>query len=204
MKPNIQNSSPSRYLSNERLRLLSQGRSGGFTIIELMVTLAVAAILLAIAIPSFNYLMVSNKLTTTANDIVTAVNTARITAIKRNTDVSVCTDASCSVNVVAKAAQGSTPAVAAELVRAGITGVNQPIQMTMPVPLFFSGQGIGRAAVGTTNPYGGLVAQVFTTQISSNNYRCIYITTGTIVQTCTLTSPANAVCPAAVPVPCTN
>jgi len=200
MKSNIQNSSRSSYPSNERLRLLSRGRGRGFTIIELMITLTVAAILLAIAIPSFNYLMVTNKLTTTANDVVTAVNTARMTAIKRNTDVSVCTDATCSVNVVAKSAQGSTPAVAAEVVRAGITGVNLPIQMTAPTPLFFSGLGIGRAAVGTTAPYDGLVTQVFTAQISSNNYRCIYLTTGTIVQTCTM----SAACPAAVPNPCTN
>ncbi len=200
MKPNTENTFASGSLSLNSPSFLELRGSRGFTIVELMITLTVAAILLAIAIPSFNYLMVTNKLTTTANDVVTAVNTARMTAIKRNTDVSVCTDATCSVNVVAKAAQGSTPAVAAEVVRAGITGVNLPIQMTAPTPLFFSGLGIGRAAVGTTAPYDGLVTQVFTAQISSNNYRCIYLTTGTIVQTCTM----SAACPAAVPNPCTN
>lgn len=204
MKSNIHNCLIFGNRSAERLYAASRKKNRGFTIIELMVTLAVAAILLAIAIPSFNYLMVTNKLTTTANDIVTAINTARMTAIKRNTDVSVCTDVSCSVNVVARAAQGATPAVAAEVVRAGITGVYLPIQMTVPTPLYFGGQGVARAAVGTQAPYGGLVAQVSSTAISSNNFRCVYITTGTIVQTCTVTNPANAVCPAAVPLPCTN
>ena len=52
-------------------------RSRGFTLIELMVTIAVAAILLALAVPSFKTLTVSHALTTTANDIVGALNLAR-------------------------------------------------------------------------------------------------------------------------------
>ena len=204
MKSNTEITFASGSLSVKSPSFLSRKGSRGFTIVELMITLTVAAILLAIAIPSFNYLMVTNKLTTTANDIVTAINTARMTAIKRNTDVSVCTDSTCSVDVVAKAAQGSTPAVAAEVIRGGITGVSLPIQMAVPVPLYFNGQGVALTAVGATTPYGGLVAQVSSTRISSNNYRCVYITTGTIVQTCTVTNPANSVCPALVPKPCAN
>ena len=55
--------------------------TSGFTLIELMVTLAVAAILLAIAIPSFNSLLVSSRLTTAANDFVNALAIARSSAI---------------------------------------------------------------------------------------------------------------------------
>lgn len=62
----------------------------GFSIIELMVTLSVAGVLLAIAVPSFTQLAVNSRLTTQTNDVVAALNLARSEAIKRNTNVSFC------------------------------------------------------------------------------------------------------------------
>ncbi|HEY5755223.1 MAG TPA: GspH/FimT family pseudopilin [Steroidobacter sp.] len=62
----------------------------GFSIIELMVTLSVASILLAIAVPSFTSLAVNSRLITQSNDVVAALNLARSEAIKRNTSVSFC------------------------------------------------------------------------------------------------------------------
>lgn len=65
----------------------------GFTLIELMVTLAVAAVILATAVPSFQTLMVNNRLATQSNQLVTALNLARSEAVKRNTLVTVCKSA---------------------------------------------------------------------------------------------------------------
>ena len=65
----------------------------GFSLIELMVTIAVAAILLGIAAPSFQDLVIRNRLATNANQLVTALNLARSEAIKRGTTVSVCKSA---------------------------------------------------------------------------------------------------------------
>jgi type IV fimbrial biogenesis protein FimT len=62
----------------------------GFTIVELMTTIMVASILLAVAVPSFRKMTVTNRLTTQANDMVSAVNLARSEAIKRNASVSLC------------------------------------------------------------------------------------------------------------------
>lgn len=62
----------------------------GFTLVELMVTLGVAGVLLALAVPSFNQLIVTNRLTTQANEVVAAMNFARSEAIKRNTRISFC------------------------------------------------------------------------------------------------------------------
>ena len=56
---------------------------GGFTLLELMVVVSLAAILLGIAIPSFNATIRSNRLTTNANELVTALNIARSEAVKR-------------------------------------------------------------------------------------------------------------------------
>ena len=64
--------------------------SFGFTLMELMVTIAIAGILLSIAIPSFTSIISSNRLTTYANELVTALNFARSEAIKRGVRITLC------------------------------------------------------------------------------------------------------------------
>lgn len=61
---------------------------------ELMVTIAVAAILLTLAVPSFETTVNSNRLTSSANELVTALQTARMEAIRRNQHTAVCLSAS--------------------------------------------------------------------------------------------------------------
>lgn len=65
-------------------------RYGGFTLLELMVTLAVAAILIGIAVPSFQEISLSSKLRSTANNLSAAAILARSEAIKRNQPTSLC------------------------------------------------------------------------------------------------------------------
>lgn len=62
----------------------------GFTLVELMVTLVVAAILLTVAAPSFIDMIRANRLATQTNLFTTALNLARSEAIKRNKRVVVC------------------------------------------------------------------------------------------------------------------
>jgi type IV fimbrial biogenesis protein FimT len=62
----------------------------GFTLLELMTAVTILGILLAIGVPSFTETIRSNRLSTTANELITALNTARGEASKRGIAVTVC------------------------------------------------------------------------------------------------------------------
>lgn len=61
----------------------------GFSLIELMVTLAIASILMMVAIPSFNESVKSSRLSTSINGLAASLNLARSESIKRNLPVTV-------------------------------------------------------------------------------------------------------------------
>jgi type IV fimbrial biogenesis protein FimT len=65
------------------------GCRNGFTLIELMVTVSVAAVLLAIGIPSLSRLIASNRIATQTNEFVGALNLARSEAVRRSQGVSI-------------------------------------------------------------------------------------------------------------------
>lgn len=62
-------------------------RPGGFTLVELLVTLAVLAILLALAVPSFNDLIDRSRLTSAADTLYADLQFARSEAIRNNQNV---------------------------------------------------------------------------------------------------------------------
>lgn len=64
-------------------------RNKGFTLVELMVTVAVMAIALSFAIPSFTSSMNSAKADTEIGDLYRALNVARLEAINRAKNVRV-------------------------------------------------------------------------------------------------------------------
>ncbi|MGH8536728.1 MAG: GspH/FimT family pseudopilin [Gammaproteobacteria bacterium] len=64
--------------------------ASGFTLIELMVTVAVIAIVLTIAVPSFQQVIMTNRMATQANDLLGSMNLARSEAVKRGQRVVLC------------------------------------------------------------------------------------------------------------------
>jgi type IV fimbrial biogenesis protein FimT len=65
-------------------------RTFGFTLVELMVTIAVFAVLVSVAVPSFRFIIENNRVTTAANELTTAFSYARSEAVRRGLPVSVC------------------------------------------------------------------------------------------------------------------
>lgn len=65
-------------------------RGQGFTLMELLLVLTLAALILALGAPSFEEFRRNARLTGAANDLLTSLQLARTTAVERRLAVSVC------------------------------------------------------------------------------------------------------------------
>jgi type IV fimbrial biogenesis protein FimT len=157
-----------------------------------MISLTVAGILLAVAIPAFRTLTASSRLTTQVNDIVGAINLARSEAIKRNTSIELCRVAS----PTATACATSTDAWANWMVetsggsvirRGSIDSHNGAIVVHSTLSsdqLLFSSDGLARTggALVSTNRI-----DVCATNVDQSNIRRIALGAGSHISTATLT-----------------
>jgi type IV fimbrial biogenesis protein FimT len=60
-----------------------KAKSAGFTLLEIMLVIALLAVLLGLAAPSFSDFVRNSRMTSKANDLLAALNLARTEAIKR-------------------------------------------------------------------------------------------------------------------------
>jgi len=65
-------------------------RASGFTLLELLITMAIAAILLTLAVPSFQYVTNANRIAGEVNGLLGDLQFARAEAIKEGRTVNVC------------------------------------------------------------------------------------------------------------------
>ena len=71
----------------------------GFTLIELLITILVASLLMALAVPAFNSFIENNRIASSTNELVSALAVARSEAIHRRETASLCSStdlASCA------------------------------------------------------------------------------------------------------------
>ena len=141
--------------------LRARRRACGFTLVELMITIAVAAILLALAAPSFTRLIANTRETSAVNSLLNALVYARNTALRSGEPVTVCpiatpTAAACSASADWNTGWGviSAPAGAASVLLAsgnlGARGVTVSASGGV-IPLVFTPRGLvtGLPAAGT-------------------------------------------------------
>lgn len=64
--------------------------AAGMTLIELLVTLAVGAVLLTVAVPNLSAFVKENRVVSATNDFVAAINVARTEAVRRGVTVVLC------------------------------------------------------------------------------------------------------------------
>ena len=68
-------------------------REGGFTLLELIVTLAIVAIVLSAGVPSYRGIVMDNRLASQANLFATSIKLARSNAVKYQRNATVCSSA---------------------------------------------------------------------------------------------------------------
>lgn len=78
-------------MRSERIKIqVLKGGSPGFTLIELMISIALSALLLSMAIPALDHFTTSAKQTGAVNDFVSSMHIARSSAITTNFRTTVC------------------------------------------------------------------------------------------------------------------
>ena len=71
----------------------------GFTLLELMLVVAIGSILLAIAVPAMGNFIRNSRITGAANDVMAALHFTRSEAVKRRLPVTLCTSTSAVTDV---------------------------------------------------------------------------------------------------------
>jgi type IV fimbrial biogenesis protein FimT len=126
-------------------------KNRGFTLIEMMIAITVAAILLMIAVPSFRNASLSSQLRSAANDFIASSNFARSEAIKRGTPVTMCVSADGSTCIAGGWEQGW---IVLGSTTVGTTVVTTVLQHESAAPSGFKMSATGSIATLSFQPIG--------------------------------------------------
>lgn len=205
----------SRYTNRHALR--ASVRANGFTLVELMVVMTIAAILLGIAVPSYQGTMARYRVSSEVNSLVADLQYARSEAVKQgmtvtmcaSSDGQTCTGTSWATGHVVLTNPGSVaaPAVAngATLLRvqAAFSGTDQVIYGGVTA-ISFNREGFAGMPAGAWNNFSNLanpvVLEVNPTTIANLDSCVVVSRIGTITVlahgvTSTTAASTPVVCP---------
>ena len=165
------------------LRCYLKNQSTGFTLVELMVTVAVIAILMNIAVPSFNNMMKSARIRAAAEAVTNGLQKARGEAIARNKNVEfvLSADTSWTVQVAGGAVIESRPA------REGSSDVTRTVIPAGATKVTFNN--LGRV---TANADASVSLSNITTSITGVHSMAVVIQTGGSSKMCDPTLAAGS------------
>jgi len=175
----------------------------GFTLIELMITVAVLVVLLTVAIPNFRTLIARNELVTLTNQWVGAINAARAESVKLNQPVVVCGEDDVPTSGVGTTCSAALAGQVRFMPRNGgneailhpalADSVTPPLQVISSTTVRFRGNGIGYRGDSMGAPYNTAsgdpaVVVLCSTALAAENERHIELVSGTTVQVATATN----------------
>ena len=180
----------------------------GFTLIKLVVTIAVTALLLTLAIPSFEEVINNNQLTAAANEMMASLQATRMESIRRNRRTVLCLSATPDATTPACSGSGvrgwivfkdddknATP-TSAEVVRT--TGVHQRVQAiassAFGTRVTFRSDGL--AYDGSGNLLAASIALCIPTARPTTNIR--YVNIGAGNQVSIAKGSGNGACPGSI------
>jgi type IV fimbrial biogenesis protein FimT len=162
--------------------MLNRSRQLGFTLIELVIVVAMFAILAAFAVPSYQQMIQNSQIRTATDSIVSGLQIARAEAVKRNTDVQFDfkTDSAWAV-CVTPAGGGNCPATGN--IQSRSVGEGSSSNVTINVngtnsPYVFNGFGI------MTSPTSALQIDIGNSALGSSRDLRVVVGTGGATKSC--------------------
>ncbi len=147
------------------------GTPSGFTLVEMVITVAVLGIVLAIAVPSMSAMLRSQRISTASSDVYASLIFARSEAIKRNASVRVCTSGDWAAGWSINATDCSGTILRQQNALVGVK-ILQKDGSTAIGDLTFQRDG----RVTTATPAGGIVVK--SAEDSTLKARCVVVDVG--------------------------
>lgn len=136
-----------------RRRSLRHGR--GFTLVELLITLAVLAVGLSLSAPAFNQQIANYRVRSASESIVEGLNYARAEAVRRNAPVSFTLDASGPGWTVAQGGTALQSRASGETPGVGATSGNGALALTFTPTGMVDTSGTRLARITLGSPVAG-------------------------------------------------